>query len=570
MKPLSNLRISFKIAILIIISALSLSLTGYIGITYLNKTAGGSEIIYYDQLVPNHKFGQLRVNNRSLDAFTLELMLSKDSLRKKELNELIQSTIQEQRRLIEEINELTLTSDIKEQVSAYETVTADLRTNREEAIKLALADKNAEAYSLFLQKVEVYRAEANQTLENIQNLSEEHAKQIYEFSRADANSASTKLILIIVGALVVSISLSLFISRIIVKPIQDLQALFAKAEQGDFTVKGSYKSKDEVGCLTSSFNNMITGIQGIIRMVGETSLQVASSSEQLSASSEQSTKASEYIATTIQELAIGSDTQVRTMEESTKVVEEITKDTEQIFTTAEVVSGTAVKTAEMSIEGNQAIKKVNNQMNSISQTVSNLTEAFKGLSDRSGEIGKINAVITDIAGQTNLLALNAAIEAARAGEHGKGFAVVADEVRKLAEQSANSAKQISDLISIIQRDTASTMDSVTTVTSEVKEGLVVVKEAGASFQKIEGAVGEVVHQIKDVTKLVKHLLEGAEQVKSSMAMVNEVAEETATGTHTVTAATQEQLASMEEIASSSSSLAKMAEELQFLINQFKI
>lgn len=155
----------------------------------------------------------------------------------------------------------------------------------------------------------------------------------------------------------------------------------------------------------------------------------------------------------------------------------------RISSSAEKAAATADQTALMSLEGTKAIDKVSAQMQSINETVVSLSEAFKHLTERSNEIGNITEVITSIAEQTNLLALNAAIEAARAGEQGKGFAVVADEVRKLAEQSAQSAEQITRLITIIQNDTKQTMNSVISATGEVKEGLVVVHEAGGAFQK---------------------------------------------------------------------------------------
>ncbi|MDI3410147.1 methyl-accepting chemotaxis protein [Bacillus sonorensis] len=163
------------------------------------------------------------------------------------------------------------------------------------------------------------------------------------------------------------------------------------------------------------------------------------------------------------------------------------------------------ESAQMSIEGTKAIEKVSTQMKSINETVVSLSEAFRHLSERSNEIGNITEVITSIAEQTNLLALNAAIEAARAGEQGKGFAVVADEVRKLAEQSAHSAEQITKLITIIQHDTKQTMNTVMSATSEVKEGLVVVNEVDGAFGKIEDSIKEAVAQINDVTALVKSL-----------------------------------------------------------------
>lgn len=284
----------------------------------------------------------------------------------------------------------------------------------------------------------------------------------------------------------------------------------------------------------------------------------------------QSTSASEHISSTSQELVIGAENQVESIKESTNVIEKINLETQQIFEITEKVSNTVNQATQLSSEGRNVMNKVNDQMEFINGTVASLVASFSDLSDRSREIGKIIEVITNISAQTNLLALNAAIEAATAGEHGKGFAVVADEVRKLAEESAQSAEQISLLVASIQQDTDETMKTVNEATTEVKEGMVVVKDAGNTFTQIETVVKEVAPQIEDIIETVQKLLAGTDQVKQSIMEVNEVAQETAAGTQSVTAATQEQLASMEEIASSSQALAKLAENLQMLIRKFKI
>ena len=150
-------------------------------------------------------------------------------------------------------------------------------------------------------------------------------------------------------------------------------------------------------------------------------------------------------------------------------------------------------------EGNQAIQAAVLQMNAIHDSIRELSGVVEGLGNHSQAIGQIIEVITGIANQTNLLALNAAIEAARAGEHGRGFAVVADEVRKLAEQSSRSAEQISQLINTIQSDTKHAMNSMEAGTREVQQGILVVHEAGETFGQIQMSIGTVSDQVHDVS-----------------------------------------------------------------------
>lgn len=570
MNLLKNIKIRSKLFVIIIISALALSIVGIQGIGGLNKLSKGSEIIYQDQLVPNQLFANLKANNLDIDTYKFELMVTKDNDRNETLQKHIKEKNEENSTLMEKIDQLKLMDNVSKKYENFKTEYKKLQDISSEMLSLAVKNENDKAYDVYLKKMEPQRETVNQLIEDIQTLNADNAKTIYQQDSKEAGSIITLLIIVIAAALVLSISIGLLMTRLITKPIKDIQALFAETEQGDFTVKGTYQSKDELGLLTSSFNKMVGGVRSIIETVGETSHQVASSSQELSASADESKKASEYISTTIQELAVGSDQQVESVENSRTVIMGMTEFAGRISSNAEKAAATADQTAKMSLEGTKAIDKVSTQMKSINETVVSLSEAFKHLTERSNEIGNITEVITSIAEQTNLLALNAAIEAARAGEQGKGFAVVADEVRKLAEQSARSAEQITRLITIIQNDTKQTMNSVISATGEVKEGLVVVHEAGGAFQKIENSITEVVTQINDVTNLVKNLTAGASEIETAISGVKEVAETAAGGTQTVSAATQEQLASMEEIAAASQILAQNAEELQHLIQKFKI
>ncbi|MCY7848302.1 methyl-accepting chemotaxis protein [Bacillus haynesii] len=570
MNLLKNIKIRSKLFVIIIISALALSIVGIQGVGGLSKLSKGSEMIYQDQLIPNQLFARLKANNLDIDTYKFELMVTKDNDRNETLQKNIQEKNKENSTLMEKIDQLKLMDNVSEKYESFKSEYKKLQDISSEMLSLAVKNENDKAYDVYLKEMDPQRETVNQLIEDIQTLNADNAKTIYQRDSKEAGSIITLLIIVIAASLVLSISIGLLMTRLITKPIKDIQALFTETEQGDFTVKGTYQSKDELGLLTASFNKMVAGVRSIIETVGETSHQVASSSQELSASADESTKASEYISTTIQELAVGSDQQVESVENSRTVIKGMTEFAGRISSNAEKAAATADQTALMSLEGTKAIDKVSAQMKSINETVVSLSEAFKHLTERSNEIGNITEVITSIAEQTNLLALNAAIEAARAGEQGKGFAVVADEVRKLAEQSAQSAEQITRLITIIQNDTKQTMNSVISATGEVKEGLVVVHEAGGAFQKIENSITEVVTQINDVTNLVKNLTAGTSEIETAISGVKEVAETAAGSTQTVSAATQEQLASMEEIAAASQILAQNAEELQHLIQKFKI
>ncbi|WP_051330855.1 methyl-accepting chemotaxis protein [Aneurinibacillus terranovensis] len=378
---------------------------------------------------------------------------------------------------------------------------------------------------------------------------------------------------ILCGFIIVLISIGfvLFYSRRnIAKPIIEIQGTMKEIALGNLKHVFTSTRKDEIGQMFNHLNQMSSSLRELIGKISANSEQVAASAEELLASAEQTGKATEQIASTIQEVAVGTDKQTKSVEKSSQTIGELAVSVQKIADNAQHVSASASDTLERAEEGAKNIQLAIKQMNAINHTVTGLSEVVQTLGERSNEISQIVQVITDISSQTNLLALNAAIEAARAGEHGKGFAVVADEVRKLAEQSSNSAQQIAHLIKAIQEETNKTVRSMDHATKEVVEGIGVVNLAGESFEQIQNSVNDVATQIEQVSSAVQQISAATEGVVHSIALISEVAEVTSSETHNVSAATEEQLASMEEISSSASSLAKMAEELQEAIGKFKV
>lgn len=365
--------------------------------------------------------------------------------------------------------------------------------------------------------------------------------------------------------------ITILIIRRKTKPLTLLINNAKKVAEGDLTGDQiEIKNKDEIGDLAAAFNIMTNNLRTLINQVSFTTNNLAASAEQLTASSEQTKDATSQIAATMQQVASGVDKQVQSVEETSRTVNEMSIGIGQIAGNAQMVSASVIGTAEKASEGGESIRTAVDQMNSINHTFNELSEVIKGLGNRSKEIGKIIEAITSIASQTNLLALNAAIEAARAGEHGRGFAVVADEVRKLAEQSAESSNQISELILDIQKETNKAVAAMELATEEVVSGIGIVDTAGFKFSQIEDSIHEVTYQIQEVSAAVQQMAAGAEQMVQSMRFISEIAEESEAGTQEVSASTEEQMASMDEISTSAGSLAHMAEELQDIVNNFKL
>lgn len=390
-----------------------------------------------------------------------------------------------------------------------------------------------------------------------------NSKQVDAISR-------TVLILSII-TLILALTIGYLINRSISRPLAKITEATQKMASGDLTIEAiSVKNKDELGVLADTFNDMTATMRELVQEVSKSTEHVAASSEQLMASAEQTSQATNQIALSIQEVAVGAETQEAGATESSKALQEMMNGMQRMVDATTSVANESEEATKESSAGNESIQKVVSQMDKISFSVDQTATVIQQLDRRSKEISHIIDAITDISDQTNLLALNAAIEAARAGEHGKGFAVVADEVRKLAEQSKSSAEQITKLIHEIQADTTHAVSAMKVGTEDVRTGLSIVKETGEGFERIQHSIELVTEQIQEMSAVSEEMFASLEEVSAAAEEAANISQKTAANTQTAAAASEEQLASMEEITKSSAELAKMSETLLQQVKQFKI
>lgn len=364
---------------------------------------------------------------------------------------------------------------------------------------------------------------------------------------------------------------ALLIARHIVRPIHEVLEHVQEVSAGNLAVKPiKITSGDEIGELSGAINTMTDSLRKLIRQVEDAGEHINASSEELTAGAERAAEAANQIAASITTVAEGSDRQAEAIADTDSIVVQLSAGIQQVAANAGAVSGQAAQSVDAAQEGRKSVDQAICQMRTIEATVSESAGVVTRLGERSHEIGQIVAAITGIAEQTNLLALNAAIEAARAGEQGRGFAVVADEVRKLAEQSGEAAKQIAQMIAEIQGETDRAVQAMNNGAAEVKHGTAAVDAAGKSFADIFGAIHEISEQMREVSTVMEEMAKGSEQIVSSMQDIDKLSKESASQAQNVAAATQEQSATTQEIAAASEALAKLAEELSHSVHMFRV
>lgn len=568
---MKHMSVRRKIQALIATAVVAMLLIAGAGLYFLNQMSNASRAMYQQNLIPIQEVAQIRIDTRALDSFLVEMMLAKDETRVTELQADIDTRQAQIRSSVTKVEktghfdakEKKQLEELKDNVLAYDnsmTIVQDAATRNE----------TEEAYTAYTQGLEQVRDNVADSAKSLMASMTKQAKMLDAQNQAEKQTAFYLMLGIFLLAVLLFAGLAMYITRLITRPIRQLQGWMDQSGNGDLTVRGTYDSKDELGQLTTSFNEMIASQQQVVLELTGTADRVAVASDELSVNAESTTKATEMVAVTMEEMASGASQQLHQVSDASRTIEELTTSVRYVAGNAQQMTERTADAMEKVALGGQVVGTLGTQMGRIQEDVSRLSHVIDGLGNRSQEIGQITDSIKGVAAQTNLLALNAAIEAARAGEQGRGFAVVAAEVKTLAEQSAVSAKQIESLIRVIQQETEASVASMEKVSTEMTSGIAVVDQAGASFSEIETAITDVTGHVEEVSGAVQEMAAASEQIASVMRTIQAVTEGTAAGTQNISASTEEQMASMEEISSASQSLATMADDLKQVTGRFTV
>ncbi|MCM1991442.1 methyl-accepting chemotaxis protein [Oceanirhabdus seepicola] len=365
------------------------------------------------------------------------------------------------------------------------------------------------------------------------------------------------------------ILLIIFISRKITKGIINVSKLSESMATGDLTYKINVKSNDEIGLMANNFNDMSDKINTIIKKVEGILKDVLHSANDLSSIAQDTQKETEIISNAIVNVAEGAASQDNILSDSVESANEMNNGVEQIANNMQEILAFAQETSDISNTNTKDIVKVIENMDEINKSTLESSSGIHKLSAMSNEIGNIISLITDIAEQTNLLALNAAIEAARAGEHGRGFAVVADEVKKLAEQSSGATLNVSKLIGDIQSEIENVVNSMDKGTSIVQEGTALVRNSEKAFVDINLAISKIFDQIHEISSVTEELYATSSNVSDGMISISDISKEAIANTEEVSSNTEELLASMNLVSESADKLTALSNDIKEAFSFFK-
>ncbi|ANY67416.1 hypothetical protein BBD42_13725 [Paenibacillus sp. BIHB 4019] len=377
--------------------------------------------------------------------------------------------------------------------------------------------------------------------------------------------------LVMVISLVAAFVILFFIIRAITRPIEQLNRAARRVSEGYLQEKVETKRRDEIGELAGNFNAMVDSLRGIVMEVADSSNQLAAASQELSASTTENTKTVELVSELIGGAAQGADNQARMTDETRRTMEEMAIGITRIAEASSEIVQSSKETEQNVAEGSDKVQEVTVQMRKIGESIDQSSAQIEQLHDLSAQVTQMSTAIAGIAKQTNLLSLNAAIEASRAGDHGKGFAVVAQEVQKLADQTKTTADQILETIGQMTKLVAATYDMMKyKVSEDMRGGLRITEEAGQALASIEQSTRLIVQQIHDVSAVTEEMSASAEEVAASIHEVSGIANESSQSFRQVTQAGNQQLDAMEGISSSAVGLSEIASELQNKVGSFKL
>ncbi len=572
MKWFSNLKLVTKITILSLIFTVYIIGIGSYSLYLLNQSNNNFMSLNNDRMIPlyNLEEAKAKLTNINVDLET-HLNLA-DTVARKQLETDIEKYQNEIKQIIEKYSNTYLVDSEADGLTTFMNFYAVYNKTVSNAIKLTNENKHLEAKALVDGNVALHYNNTIASLHNLITIQINEGMKLYTDSENTYKKVIIRFIIILLLVIPLVVFITTKIARAVSKPVQTVTSKLCEISEsgGDLTQRIGINTRDEVGELSKSFDKFMDKLQTMITNIIQSAEVIASSSHQLSSATKEYEIAMEQISVTVNSVANNTA-------ENMAVVQQTTASLTEAAIFSETTANASKKTSENSLRVKEAAGKSANQvtdivnaMNSIAYSSQEVSTTINDLGESSQKISEIVELITRISAQTNLLSLNAAIEAARAGEAGRGFKVVADEIRKLADSTKKSAEAITHLVKENHVKVKKTIKSVEEVDLAVSTGVRRANKVKSNIDEIINNITDVVEQITDIDRAVGKQADITEQIAKGMNNIADNASDMTASTEEMNASVEEQISTLEEIEATAYQLAKMADELNQITTGFKV